>query len=370
MTIMYLKVCVHGLRWADGINLQVMMAFQGLYHDLDYPQHKLAFNLAIASSRQLCRVGSLGVLFLQLLMPLFLVLEGAYPESRGKWLAVAFWLAMSFHASNHILWRINFFGSWCPALLALLFPMKQLSLMELWQYVSMNATSASVLAPMCVVVIYFSIEMGHALNLASEKFGKWARRNLNAMSFPESSNLTISIMKALQATGLCMISVFEFLNRQGFYAEYYPDKFPDRKLACIVIKWQNGDYESILPAPVDFYFRRHINAWIVWPRQIDGDSDMMIEIQQASTPGGSAMANTANGLYNKMQKAPQQQMKLSMVLEQIKNHVQTSYLSEKLLRDIRQSKSKVFLRVRDLEYFGTALYVKRLWEREIDFYQN
>ena len=78
---------------------------QGLYHDLD--GDPLAFNFAMAENRDLCFLGSAGVLGLQLLMPLFLSLDAALP-SRGV-LHAAFWLAMSFHAGNHILWRINFF---------------------------------------------------------------------------------------------------------------------------------------------------------------------------------------------------------------------------------------------------------------------
>ena len=114
-----------GLRWADGINLQLMMGFQGLFNDVDNPHHKYAFNFTLASNRELCRLGSLGVLFLQLLMPMFLVLDSINPASGGIWLKIAFWLAISFHAGNHVLWRINFSGSWCPALIALLLPMKQ-----------------------------------------------------------------------------------------------------------------------------------------------------------------------------------------------------------------------------------------------------
>lgn len=128
------KVYCTGFRWADGKNLQLMvrpppwlparkvdgarasdrpgtsfdtdqLGVQGLYHDLD--GDPLAFNFAMAENRDLCFLGSAGVLVLQLLMPAFLALDAALP-SRGV-LHAAFWLAMSFHAGNHILWRINFF---------------------------------------------------------------------------------------------------------------------------------------------------------------------------------------------------------------------------------------------------------------------
>ena len=86
-----------GFRWADGVNLQMMMGVQALYHDIDHP-HGMPLNSALAERRWLCRLGSLGALGLQLTMPAFLL-----APSRGA-LAAAFCLAASFHAGNHFLW--------------------------------------------------------------------------------------------------------------------------------------------------------------------------------------------------------------------------------------------------------------------------
>ena len=345
------KAYCTGLRWADGLNLQLMIGLQGLYHDVD---HKLAFNFALASSRPLCRLGSLGVFFLQLLMPLFLVLDSMYPESHGLSFKAAFWLVMSFHAGNHVLWRINFFGSWCPALVALLLPMEQVPLSELWQYFSTNATSPAALAPACVVIVYSIMQMGHAFDEASEKLAKKYRKKLLSMS------ITSTVDKVFQYVSLWIWAIFEYHLLGDYYTAYWADRhnYDELPLACAVIKWGDGD-ESLLPACGDFYFRRHINAWIDWPKQIDKeDLDMLIDIRQSYTPGGSAGIQDPN--------APILQLKLSTVLERIAKHFETSFLSEKVLYDIRKHNAKVYLRVREIAFNGTSLYIRRLWERELD----
>ena len=73
------------------------MGIQGLYHDIDHP-HGMPLNSALAERRWLCMLGSVGVLGLQLLMPVVLLAPS------GRALAAAFYLAMSFHAGNHFLW--------------------------------------------------------------------------------------------------------------------------------------------------------------------------------------------------------------------------------------------------------------------------
>ena len=46
---------------------------------------------------------------------------------------LGFATAMLFHMANLVLWRINFFVAWCPALLVLVAPGESISLWEIWQ---------------------------------------------------------------------------------------------------------------------------------------------------------------------------------------------------------------------------------------------
>ena len=144
--------CV-GPRWCDGKNLQLMCAIQGLYHDADASS---GWNFILARHRRLCRVGSVAVVALQLALPLALIVAHPLAPLCG------FALAMSFHAANHILWRINFFVAWCPALVALLVPGKQMTAHQLLH-------TPGVAAPACVLVLYLALQLGHALDLATEK---------------------------------------------------------------------------------------------------------------------------------------------------------------------------------------------------------
>ena len=88
--------CV-GPRWCDGYNLQLMCGIQGLYHDAP----RGGWNALLAGRRRLCCVGSVGVVGMQLALPALVY----SPAGR----ALAFAAAMGFHASNLVLWRINFF---------------------------------------------------------------------------------------------------------------------------------------------------------------------------------------------------------------------------------------------------------------------
>ena len=94
--------CV-GPKWCDGKNLQTILRVQALYHDVGASSSP-GLNLLLAQSRALCCVASVLVVALQMLvLPLCLVVP--HPAA----LPVGFGLAMSFHAANLILWRINFF---------------------------------------------------------------------------------------------------------------------------------------------------------------------------------------------------------------------------------------------------------------------
>lgn len=113
--------CV-GPIWCDGKNLQLMLGIQGLYHEVDT---RRGLNFVLSRSRRLCCVASVAVVALQLALPLCLAIP--HPAAR----TFGFACAMSFHASNHILWRINFFVAWCPALLALISPGEQLAMTDI-----------------------------------------------------------------------------------------------------------------------------------------------------------------------------------------------------------------------------------------------
>ena len=114
------KLYCTGLKWCDGKNLQLMLGIQGLYHDRDAS----GWNFVLSRHWRLCCVGSVAVVALQLALPLVVAVDSALLRALG------FAAAMSFHASNHILWRINFFVAWCPALVALLVPGPQVNALD------------------------------------------------------------------------------------------------------------------------------------------------------------------------------------------------------------------------------------------------
>ena len=145
--------CV-GPIWCDGKNLQLILAIQGLYHD-----GERGWNFVLARYPSLCCVASVAVVALQLALPI--CLYAAHPAA----LALGFSLALAFHASNMILWRINFFVAWVPALLALLAPGEQLPAAVLLEC----ATSTAAAAPAAVLLLYSLLQTGHALDLATER---------------------------------------------------------------------------------------------------------------------------------------------------------------------------------------------------------
>jgi len=156
--------CV-GPRWCDGKNLQLMLSIQGLYHD-----DRESWNSMIAQHRLLCRFGSVAVVVLQLSLPLVLMVD--HPWARP----LAFAAAMGFHSSNHVLWRINFFVAWCPSLLALLAPGDQLHASALWQ----ATASRSAVGPTVIVAFYLVLQLGHALDLATERLLLACKRRVKA----------------------------------------------------------------------------------------------------------------------------------------------------------------------------------------------
>ena len=160
------------------------------------PGAALALNFQMAAHRGLCLLASASVLGLQLLMPAFLLVEAAAPRSGA--LPVAFWLAMSFHAGNLALWRINFFGSWCPALVALLAPTAQLDPAALWRSVRGDASALPVC---CLLLVYFAMQLGHACDEASERLARACRAAVAGWS---------GAAAALRPAALALLDVFEF----------------------------------------------------------------------------------------------------------------------------------------------------------------
>ena len=334
------KVYCTGWRWADGKNLQVMLGSQGLYHDMDSgPSAGLALNFWMARSRALCTFGSASVLGLQLLMPVFLL----WP--RRDMLTLAFVLAMSFHAGNHLLWRINFFGSWCPALVVLLVPIDQMDLTTLWRSVR-NDISASPIC--CVLIVYFVMQFGHACDEASEKCAARFRRALASAPRP------------LQSLGIAAVTVFEFHLLGDYYTEYWPEYHPpaEAAIACVVIRDPDGA-ESLLPASTDYYFRRHLNGWISWPRALGANvAECRCRIERRASPGSSVIGE---GRTDESLDLP-----LAEVLRRLCAHLEQSFVRGAVLSHLRHSGCTCKLRVRGLAYDGTSLLVRRLWECDLD----
>ena len=308
----------------------------------------------LAGHRWLCKCGSIAVLGLQLLMPAFVLIEAVWP-GRGA-LVVAFWLAMSFHAGTHFLWRINFFGSWCPALVALLVPIDQIDPATLWRSICHDA--AALVPALCVLAAYCIMQLGHALDRASEKLAAEARARVLA-STPEGG--------ILQWILLVSVNAFEFHLLGDYYTSYWPEQHRhDIAVACIVVRWRDGG-EMLLPASGDYYFRRHINAWIAWPRapptgQVKGKGKGAIDattcwIAPGDTPGGSAVGSG--------DRLAEGAMPVDEVIRRIASHLEASFVTPGTLDRIKRSGGSFRVRVRGVQYDGTALRAVRLWERSI-----
>mmetsp|Transcript_26001 Transcript_26001/g.87761 ORF Transcript_26001/g.87761 Transcript_26001/m.87761 type:complete len:256 (+) Transcript_26001:146-913(+) len=233
--------CV-GLKWCDGHNLQLMLGIQGLYHDCD---ERYGWNFVLARYRRLCCLGSVAVVLLQMTLPLCLATgESAAPK-------LGFALAMSFHASNHILWRINFFVAWCPSLLALLAPTPQANTAALYREIVHEHTA---LAPALLVAFYLLLQLGHALDLASEKLLAMGRRALEAKEAEEEGEERGGLVKPLLRG---VIWLLEMHCLGDYYSSYWPTTHPlaATPVVCVCAVWSNGD-ECLLPAVTDFYWRR------------------------------------------------------------------------------------------------------------------
>ena len=120
------------------------------------------------------------------------------------------------------------------------------------------------------------------------------------------------------------------------------------------MRW--GGDEMLLPAWGDFYFRRHINAWIAWPRADPGASATCV-VAPGATPGGSAAGGEG---------VEPMEMEIDEVIRRVVAHLAASYVPPGLLAAARQSGARMYLCVRGVEYVGTSLRAVRLWERQVD----
>ena len=324
------KLYCSGIIWCDGKNLQLMMGVQGLYHDLE-SKGGLGLNFALAEYRELCRVGSIGVLGLQLLMPSFLLVPNT------SVLSSAFWLAWSFHASNHVLWRINFFGSWCPALLALIVPGEQMTLASLWAEI----LSGRAVLPFIVLVVHITFQLGHALDELTEKLASRAKEAIVKVSWLPTLVKTICI-------GVLWMIELHCLG--DYYTSYWPVSHEHRNcpVACFVVKYAQQDEgkdsdsvadEIFLPAPVCFYWRRDMSGGVLWPREANEKSVALIKGE--SVP-------------------------LTTVVARLVKQLDCSFLPASTRSRVTEGGGRIFFCVRELRHEGTALRPVRLWDMPID----
>ena len=346
--------CV-GLRWADGANLQLMLGIQGLYHD-----GSNGWNLALMRYRGLCRLCSVAVVGLQLALPLSLALPPTSPYAALA-RSAGFLLAMSFHAANHILWRINFFVAWCPALLALLARGEQLSASALWH--------DSPPAPLLVVIVYVALQLGHALDLTTEKCLAHCRNALLAHGDGAAGGGAVSsrslVGSALRATCLRAIWLLEFHLLGDYYSSYWPSTHPLRgePVACAILLRPDGT-EALLPAPTDFYWRRDMSSGVKWPRSADGLCEVKAWVgwsDAKGNTGGALHATTARA-----EQAPPLRRPVGDVLRALERQLEGTFLGPRALRRLKRERCALVLRARAIEAKGASLVVNNLWECKLE----
>ena len=350
------KLYCAGLRWCDGKNLALMLGIQGLYHDAG--ANGLGWNFLLARRVALCRLASVAVVALQLSMPLCLLVD--HPAA----MPLGFAFAMSFHASNHVLWRINFFVAWCPALLALLAPAPQLPAVALVAAAARNQGGA---APSAVLAVYLTLQLGHALDLASEKLLAACRRWL----LPVAGWLVVRPL-------LGLIWLLEMHCLGDYYSSYWPTSHPLRAapVACLVAVYDDGT-ECLLPATVDFYWRRDMSSGVKWPRRTDDPCDVKRWDGWSDAKGNTGALRGATAVNAQMAAASRP---VSDVLATLQRQLEETFLGRARLRRLITRRpapggsrgggggggggavQRIVLRARQLETPNGVLVPRTLWE--------
>ena len=345
------KLYCAGLIWCDGKNLSLMLGIQGLYHDAS--ANGMGWNFFLARSVSLCRLASVAVVALQLSMPLCLVVDhrAAMP--------VGFALAMSFHASNHVLWRVNFFVAWCPALLALLAPGPQLPAGDLL------AAHGSA-APSVVLAVYLMLQLGHALDLATEKLLAACRQRL--LQAGEG------LLFARPLLGLIWLLEMHCLG--DYYSSYWPTSHPLRgaPVACVVAVYEDGT-ECLLPAPCDFYWRRDMSSGVTWPRRPDDPCEVKRWDGWSDGKGNTGALRGATAVNSQMAAVSRP---VSDVLATLQRQLEETFLGRARLRRLTRRSGgraggaggdavrRIVLRARHLEALDGVLVPRTLWECSLE----
>lgn len=355
--------CV-GLRWCDGENLQVILRVQGLYHDAgSRVSWRGGWNFLLARSRTLCCVGSVLVVALQILvLPLCLALPQPAARTMG------FTLALSFHAANLILWRINFFVAWCPALLALAAPGEQLPAHELMHAVG---TNTGALAAATVVVLFLLLQLGHAMDGAAERFLAASRNRIVSSSRAGKDGKTL-MGQLIHRASLGSIWLLELHCLGDYYSAYWPTAHPlsASPTACLVCIWPDGS-ECLMPAITDFYFRRDMNAGVQWPKTPDGSC--LLEQRE----GWSDLLNRGTDRHGNARRgrlaapsSPPLSRPMGEVLHVLQRLLEESFVGRAKLHSLTSGPTPVaiVLRARVLEADRDgAVVIKNLWDRKLEF---
>ena len=221
-------------------------------------------------------------------------------------------------------------------------PAAQLDLRTLWLSIWRDGGA---IAPALVLAVYCLMQLGHALDRATEKLAGSLRRRAIA-STAEGG--------ILRRAALFAVNAFEFHVLGDYYTGYWPDHFRlDTALACVLVRW--GGDEMLLPASVDFYFRRHVNAWVGWPREPGGRRCRV----------GARFGMGASGAKPGGAPGRAEEMEIDEVVRRIVGHLEASYVLPSVLARARRSGASFHLCVRGLEYHGTSLRIVRLWERPL-----
>ena len=348
------KLYCTGPRWCDGKNLQLMLCIQGLYHD---PSEMTGLNFILARRRWLCCISSVAVVGLQLILPLALVLDDPIARHAG------FALAMSFHASNHILWRINFFVAWCPCLLALITEGDQLPLG------SIATSGASTVAPASVLAIYLTLQLGHACDLATEKLLARTRRMLSTSASTATRSSSITAICALGLTRLVesVIWLVEMHLLGDYYSSYWPESHPLRgePVVCALCVAPDGRPTRLLPAVADFYWRRDMSSGVKWAR-VRGEA---CEVRQWSgwsdAKGNVGALQVARGAFAVNATISNVQRPLDEVVRALAQQLESTFLGAAAMRRMRShGGGDTVLRARVLEadVAEDCYRVRTLWE--------
>lgn len=132
-----------------------------------------------------------------------------------------------------------------------------------------------------------------------------------------------------------------------------------------MVVWPDGS-ECLLPAVVDFYWRRDMSSGVIWPRSASDACEVKRWQGWSDGKGNSAALNAARGAVSVNALMDAVSRPVDDVLRALEAQLLQTFLGESRVRQLMVvEKAKIVVHARVLEADGTALRVKTLWTKKL-----